>query len=1321
MSQLQVTGEAKIRDIQGPVVANSGVITALDGAASQYVRGDGTLADFPTSSGGGSSVSYYLNSSVSQGTIGGVAYRELSKEPIIGAGTDISISANGYVASYLTDANDPDVLSIPGGNFNCEFYFSVNNNTGNPFFYAELYKYDGTTFTLLGSSVGVPEYINQGTIIAPYYFAIPVATAPLALTDRLAIRIYVNVDGRTVTLHTENGHLCQVVTTLSKGMVSLNNLTDQSQFLTTGTSGTNFTIASSGDTHTFNLPIASATNTGKLSSTDWSTFNNKQAALSFTAPLVNTSNTISIPAATSLVDGYLDNLDWVKFNTAYNDSIISAAVTGTTTKTLTLNQQDGGTITASWTDDNTDAVTSVFGRTGAVVAVSGDYNTSQVTENTNLYFTNARSRAALSFTAGSGAYNSTTGVITIPTNTNQLTNGASFITLASLSAGTGITYNNTTGVISSTITQYTDALARASLSFAAGSGAYNSTTGVITIPTNNNQITNGAGYITSSALSGYVPYTGATGAVNLGANNLTAQIGFFTNAQTFFANISTDGNGGYIQAYRASDNTYHPFRIFAGSGTTAIKSFILNNTGATLDVALNGTSANFTSSVNGLNYTMGNWNTINYTASIMQIGGISASQWQQIDFYTAGNLRATINSEGVTNFFRSVTTTSFFQTIGSGTYLRAGGYIWAGGSGGDYGSVGYNIGYNSTTSGSYTYVVNDLASMVRFENGGFNFLTAPTGAIGDAITFTPRVRFLNNGNILIGSNSDAGTKLYVNGTGRFDGNLSVQGALTANTGTGAIFRAVYAADGVVEIGNYGSLGYRQLDIVGSVINLGTGTAGGGSFTNRLTISALGVSTFSNTVIVNGQLSSNSLVVRNFSGLNDVAFIGSRSDWTSGPANLEMAIGSYRPSITFFTNNSTTERMRLTAVGRLGLGTDNPTSLLHIYGADPFLRIGNTSAGDQGIKITYLNDDTSSLNLLYNPNVATAWIENTYVQTAGQPWGDIHIRQNVGGTMTTRMLFKNIANSIYIGTTTGVSGGGALQVNGNVNINGVFQINGTTIGGGGGSGVTGSGTTNYVSKWTGASTLGNSLIFDTGSYVSMNTTTNPNLGGFTNTTLLLRQVADGATGGGLQIQANGSDNVAFFGFTGSIFRIGTSYRSTGSYQPIVLQTSGSDNLRIENSGNILINTATDNGYKLQINGSASFAFGFLSIFRGSTGANDILVGNDGNRFYIGGNEYVAGSVTATGGFFDTSDSRLKILIKDYEQPKGIENVAARMYVKNSRKELGYFAQDLQEILPSAVSEGEDGFLTLSYSQVHTAKIAYLEKEVAELKELIKSLL
>jgi hypothetical protein len=301
-NQLQISGAAKIRSIQGPVVANSGVITALDGDASQYVRGDGTLADFPTSTGGGSSVSYYLNTSVSQGTIGGVAYKQLSKVPISGAGTDVTISANGYIASYLTDANDPALLEVPAGNFNCEFYFSVNSNAHNPYVYAEVYKYDGTTFTLLGSSQSVPEYLTNGTTLSPYYFAIPVATSVLTITDRIAIRIYVNVDGRTVTLHTENNHLCQVVTTFSKGLTTLNSLTRQVQFFQTGTSGTDFAISSSVATHTFNLPVASAANTGKLSSTDWSTFNGKVPYTGATADVdlgvYNfKANTLSIPSA----------------------------------------------------------------------------------------------------------------------------------------------------------------------------------------------------------------------------------------------------------------------------------------------------------------------------------------------------------------------------------------------------------------------------------------------------------------------------------------------------------------------------------------------------------------------------------------------------------------------------------------------------------------------------------------------------------------------------------------------------------------------------------------------------------------------------------------------------------------------------------------------------------------------------------------------------------------------------------------------------------------------------------------------------------------
>ena len=62
------------------------------------------------------------------------------------------------------------------------------------------------------------------------------------------------------------------------GITAINSLTGAAQTLATNGSGTDFNISSVGTTHTFNLPTASATNRGALSTTDWSTFNNKANA-----------------------------------------------------------------------------------------------------------------------------------------------------------------------------------------------------------------------------------------------------------------------------------------------------------------------------------------------------------------------------------------------------------------------------------------------------------------------------------------------------------------------------------------------------------------------------------------------------------------------------------------------------------------------------------------------------------------------------------------------------------------------------------------------------------------------------------------------------------------------------------------------------------------------------------------------------------------------------------------------------------------------------------------------------------------------------------
>ena len=271
------------------------------GTVGQYIRGDGSLADFPESSGGGSSVSYYLNGSVSQGTIGGVAYKELNKVPILGAGTDFTIAADGYIASFLTDAGDPNLLEIPAGNWTFETYFSASSGGGSPTFYVELYKYDGTTFTLIASNSTFPELIAFGTNIISYFSTLAVPTTALALTDRLAIRYYVTHSGRTITLHTEDNHLCQIITTFTTGLTALNGLTAQIQNFAVGTSGTDFAIASATATHTFNLPTASATNRGALSSADWTTFNGKQNALTNPVTGTGTSGQVAYFTGTNTI------------------------------------------------------------------------------------------------------------------------------------------------------------------------------------------------------------------------------------------------------------------------------------------------------------------------------------------------------------------------------------------------------------------------------------------------------------------------------------------------------------------------------------------------------------------------------------------------------------------------------------------------------------------------------------------------------------------------------------------------------------------------------------------------------------------------------------------------------------------------------------------------------------------------------------------------------------------------------------------------------------------------------------------------------------
>lgn len=91
----------------------------------------------------------------------------------------------------------------------------------------------------------------------------------------------------------------------------------------TSVSGTAPVVSSGGATPAISMAAANTTTNGYLTSTDWNTFNGKQAAgtyvtsVSGTAPVVSSGGTapaISMAAASTSVSGYLTSTDWNTFN-----------------------------------------------------------------------------------------------------------------------------------------------------------------------------------------------------------------------------------------------------------------------------------------------------------------------------------------------------------------------------------------------------------------------------------------------------------------------------------------------------------------------------------------------------------------------------------------------------------------------------------------------------------------------------------------------------------------------------------------------------------------------------------------------------------------------------------------------------------------------------------------------------------------------------------------------------------------------------------------------------------------------------------------------
>jgi hypothetical protein len=140
-----------------------------------------------------------------------------------------------------------------------------------------------------------------------------------------------------------------------------------------GTSGTDLSSSVANGTTTpvitLNVPTASALNRGALSSADWSTFNGKENVLTFSSPLVRTTNTISINAATTSANGYLSSTDWNTFNDKQATGV-SVLLAGSTMNGLLVLSADPSAALGAATKQYVDNVAQGLDVKGSVVVAT---------------------------------------------------------------------------------------------------------------------------------------------------------------------------------------------------------------------------------------------------------------------------------------------------------------------------------------------------------------------------------------------------------------------------------------------------------------------------------------------------------------------------------------------------------------------------------------------------------------------------------------------------------------------------------------------------------------------------------------------------------------------------------------------------------------------------------------------------------------------------------------------------------------------------------------------------------------------------------------
>jgi hypothetical protein len=271
-------------------------------------------------------------------------------------------------------------------------------------------------------------------------------------------------------------------------------------------------------------------------------------------------------------------------------------------------------------------------------------------------------------------------------------------------------------------------------------------------------------------------------------------------------------------------------------------------------------------------------------------------------------------------------------------------------------------------------------------------------------------------------------------------------------------------------------------------------------------------------------------------------------------------------------------------------------------------------------------------------------------------------------------------------------------------------------------IAGSGTTNYLAKFTAAGTVGDSQVFDNGTNVGIGTDS-PSL-----LFSVLNKVGvdnDGRLFWGSDFSGN---NRGLLTWEANSARIQSGSTSTSLDFAI---GTGDIRMRLSTNNNLLINTTADAGFKLDVNGTGRFS-GNVTVgttlplllsndISQSQIINGIYYNTDNSGYGIGFGKIVSGtktnqltildsgaatfanSVTATA-FFTSSDKRKKDIISQDG------DLATYQFKGDNQIHYGYIAQEMEALYPNQVSTDNDGMMSLNYIEILVKKVHDLETKL-----------